>query len=208
MKIDIDALQSYHTRGGLIQGRFGDLQDTACMMSALAVAKEFYDCFKAGWPDWLSTLGAYLYDRCAPEDAFPFAFEFATRLRRYYIGYGDPEILFQNYRLHSVLPIAMEALTYCIGPWRFAAGKVVQWSIDNGGRIYEISDFDKEFYLLTCPAIGQHAISAAIHRYAAGALFAMKAVDAASEVLGTRFVPTAPDLHSSILTCLGEPAWR
>ena len=131
---NIDRLQDFIDRGQLIQGKWGDLSETACMISALAGATSDDECAAKGWPMWLAELGRTLFDNWSKEDCYNNALRFGHAVKHYSDTSGDWDRAFRDIRVKSVLPIALEAIGEGNQDWRVRCINAIQWSIDHDGE--------------------------------------------------------------------------
>ena len=130
MRINRRALEDAIERGTLTQRTWDE--DTPCLMSAIA-GRSIDECASAGWPRWLAEVGVYLFDQQAEENIIPFALEFTEAAEAAEAREADYDEVYKEFRLGSVLPIALEAVGEGDEEWRVKCRAVVQWSIDHGG---------------------------------------------------------------------------
>jgi hypothetical protein len=132
MKIDIENLERITSNGGLIQNDWGDGETSACIMGALAGRNEA-ECVSKGWPLWLVEVFEYFNDTAEPENLAAEMLCLGRAAVAFNARKGDPERLFRDFRLQSVLPVSMERISDGDEPWRVSCREAVQWSIDNDG---------------------------------------------------------------------------
>ena len=130
MIINRQQLEKAIKRGTLTQRTWKE--DTPCMMSALA-GRSYEECTAAGWPKWLAEVGVWLFDQQAEENIIPFALEFTEAAEAAEAREADYDAVYKEFRLGSVLPIALEAVGEGDEEWRVKCRAVVQWAIDHGG---------------------------------------------------------------------------
>ena len=134
MKIDAENFERLAADGKLEQGGWGDGEETACLMSAIA-GLSIEDCVAAGWPKWLVETGTWVFDNSTMLVSDSRAFIAAAQA--FNARGGDPDRLFRDWRLQSVLPEAMAAIRPGDEPWRADCRAVVQWCLDNDGQAAE-----------------------------------------------------------------------
>ena len=130
MRIDRQQLEKAIERGTLTQRTWDE--NTPCMMSALA-GRSIDECTAAGWPKWLAEVGVWLFDSQRENDIKSFALEFTEATEAAEAREADYDEVYKEFRLGSVLPIALEAVGEGDEEWRVKCRAVVQWSIDHGG---------------------------------------------------------------------------
>jgi hypothetical protein len=136
MKIDAENFERLAADAKLTQGSWGDGKETACMMSAIA-GLSIDDCVAAGWPKWLAEIGTWIFDSSTTPLSDSRAFIAAAQA--FNARGGDPDRLFRDWRLQSVLPEAMASVSHGDEPWRARCRAVVQWCMDNDGQAAEPS---------------------------------------------------------------------
>jgi hypothetical protein len=134
MKIDIENLERIAAKCGLIQGKWGDGETSVCIMGALA-GLDSNECVSNGWPLWLVELFEWFNDSAEPANLVPEMLALGHAAVAFNNRNGDPERLFRDFRLQSVLPIAMKAIGEGDEPWRVGFRDVVRWSLDNDGQV-------------------------------------------------------------------------
>lgn len=165
MKIDRESLVQAINENRLTQGTWD--KETPCLMSAIA-GRSLDECTSNGWPRWLAELAVWLFDNQKPSDIHAFAIEFTGAVEAAESRNADYDEIFKQFRLGSVLPIALEAVGDGDEPWRVACRQAVQWSIDNGGAVNKDASY------------ASYASYAAVGAVGAGATAAADSVDAAA----------------------------
>ena len=132
MKIDVENFERLAKANKLVRGKWGDGRETACLMSAIA-APSLGGCVAQGWPEWLAEIGTWVFDTSADKKIAD-SFEFIEAAKAFDARGGDPDRLFRDFRLQSVLPEAMAAIGPGDEPWRVKCRDLVQWCLDNDGQ--------------------------------------------------------------------------
>ena len=130
MRIDRQQLEKAIERGTLTQRTWDE--DTPCMMSALA-GRSYEECTAAGWPKWLAEVGVWLFDQQYKNDIHSFAREFTEAAEAAEARGADYDEVYKEFRLGSVLPIALASIGDGDEQWRVECRETVQWAIDHGG---------------------------------------------------------------------------
>ena len=168
MKIDVENFERLAKANKLFRGTWGDGRETACLMSAIA-SPSLEGCVAQGWPQWLVEVGTWVFDTSEYKDKIADSFEFIEAAKAFDARGGDPDRLFRDFRLQSVLPEAMAAIGPGDEPWRVKCRDLVQWCLDNDGQAA-----DAEY-----AAWAARAARAADAAWAAGAADAADAAGAA-----------------------------
>ncbi len=174
MKLNIERYKDFAKRGMLEQGGFGDLRDSACLVSSLTGGESFDDCVAEGWPRWLAQLAAQIFDTAPKAEMFERGLAVAEAIKCAEGRGADFDQVRRNIRVRAILPIALHAVGEGNEDWRVQCREAVQWSLDNGGE----------------PANSYRAVGAA---RAAGAAYAAYAAYAAEDkyAAGARYAAGA-----------------
>ena len=175
MKINRRALEDAIDKKILTQRTWD--QATPCMMSAIA-GRSIYECASAGWPKWLAEAGVYLFDQQAEENIIPFALEFTEAAEAAEAREADYDEVYKEFRLGSVLPIALASIGDGDEQWRVECRETVQWAIDHGG----IANPDA-----LCVTDAANAAGGSVGAGGSDAAYAVYAAAAASGVSGAAY---------------------
>ncbi len=127
MKLDLEAYERAAEEGTLTH----DWRH--CMLAVAVGADSLEGCVTKGWPRWLAEAGVLIFDRAPRVVAEQRGEEFLRAVLAGQERGVDWDEVFRQWRLDSILPIALESIGEGEEDWRIACREAVQWSIDNGG---------------------------------------------------------------------------
>jgi hypothetical protein len=133
MKLDLDRLDYFASRGALVQRARGDAHETACALSAVAGVTSDTECIALGWPRWLAEIYRILFDNAPKNEALAWAREVGAAIKAADRPGADWDRIKRDLRLRAILPIALENVGDGDEPWRTDCRNALQWSIANDG---------------------------------------------------------------------------
>ncbi len=154
-----------------------------CMLAVAVGTNSIHGCVTKGWPRWLAEVGLSIFDRAPVQNSTQRGNEFLHAVLAGMDRGANFDHVYRQWRLDSILPIALAAIGDGDEAWRAACRNTVQSCIDNGGaRFPGSASIAAGAAVATKEPSAANAALAAQAAAAAGADFAARAAWAA----GTR----------------------